>query len=33
MQFYAGRPADQWRGFAALDAANSGEPASRHDSA
>ena len=27
MQLYAGRPADQWRGFAALDAGNSGEPA------
>ena len=33
MQLHAGRSADQWRGFAALDAANSGEPATRHDSA
>ena len=33
MQLHAGRPADQWRGFAALDAGNSGEPATRHDSA
>jgi len=33
MQLYAGRPADQWRGFAALDAGNSGEPATRDDSA
>jgi hypothetical protein len=32
MQLYPGRPAEQWRGFAALDAANSGEPATRHDS-
>ena len=33
MQLDAGRPADQWRGFAALDAGNSGEPATRYDSA
>jgi hypothetical protein len=30
MQFHAGRPADQWCGFAALDAGNSGEPATRY---
>ena len=33
MQFYAGGAADQWRGLAALDARNSGEPVTRHDSA
>jgi hypothetical protein len=33
MQLYAGRPADQWRGFAAHDAGNSGEPITRYDSA
>jgi hypothetical protein len=33
MQFDAGWAADQWRGAAALDAANSGEPAARHDHA
>jgi hypothetical protein len=33
MQFYARRPPDQWRGPAALDAGNSGEPAARHNSA
>jgi hypothetical protein len=33
MQLYAGRPAHERRGFAAIDAANSGEPAPRHDSA
>jgi hypothetical protein len=33
MQLDAGRPADQWHGFAALDAANFGQPATRHDSA
>jgi hypothetical protein len=33
MQLYAGRSADQWRGFAALDAGNSGEPTTRYDSA
>ena len=33
MQFDAGRPADQRRGFAAVDAANSGQPAARHDRA
>jgi hypothetical protein len=33
MQLHAGRPADQWSGFAALDAGNSGEPAARYDSA
>jgi len=32
MQLYAGRPADQWRGFAALDARNSGEPITWYDS-
>jgi hypothetical protein len=32
MQLNAGRPANQWRGFAALDAANSGELAAGHDS-
>jgi hypothetical protein len=30
MQFHAGRSADQWRGFAALDTGNSGEPATRY---
>jgi hypothetical protein len=33
MQLDAGRPADQRRGFAALDAGNFGEPATRYDSA
>jgi hypothetical protein len=33
VQLYAGRSADQRRGFAALDARNSGEPATRYDSA
>jgi hypothetical protein len=33
VQLYARRPADQWRRIAALDAGNSGEPATRHDSA
>jgi len=33
MQLGAGRPADQWRGFAALDAGNSSDSATRHDSA
>jgi hypothetical protein len=33
MQFYPGRAADQWRGFAALDAGSSGEPVTRYDSA
>jgi hypothetical protein len=33
MQLHAGWPADQWRGLAALDARNSGEPATRYDSA
>jgi hypothetical protein len=33
MQRYAGRPANQWRGPAAHDAANSSEPAARYDSA
>jgi hypothetical protein len=33
MQLYPGRPADQWRGFAALDAGNSREPITRYDSA
>jgi hypothetical protein len=33
MQLCVRRPADQWRGFAAHDAANSGEPAARYDSA
>jgi hypothetical protein len=33
LQFCAGRAADQWRGLAALDAGNSGEPAARYDSA
>jgi AraC-like DNA-binding protein len=33
MQLYAGRPADQWRGFTALDAGNSGEPVTWYDSA
>ena len=32
MQLYAGRPADQWRGFAALDAGNSSYPAAWYDS-
>ena len=30
MQLYTGRPADQWRGFAALHAGNSVEPATWH---
>jgi hypothetical protein len=33
MQFYAGRPADQRRGFAALNAGNTAESAAGHDSA
>ena len=33
MQFYPRRPTDQWRGFAALDAGNSGEPGTRRNSA
>jgi hypothetical protein len=33
MQLHPGRSADQRRGFAALDARNSGEPGARHDSA
>jgi hypothetical protein len=33
MQLHARRSADQWRGFAALDARNSSEPATRYDSA
>ena len=33
MQLYAGRTADQWRGFTALDTGNSGEPITRYDSA
>ncbi|MGD0846442.1 hypothetical protein [Bradyrhizobium sp.] len=33
MQFYLRRPADQWRGFAALDARHSDEHVTRHDSA
>lgn len=33
MQLYAGRPAHQWRGFAALDARSSGEPVTWYDSA
>jgi hypothetical protein len=33
MQLYAGRTTDQWRGFAAFDAGNSGEPVTRYDSA
>jgi hypothetical protein len=33
MQLYAGRSADQRCGFTALNAGNSGEPATRHDSA
>jgi hypothetical protein len=33
MQLDAGGPADQRRGFAAHDAANSGEPATRYNSA
>jgi hypothetical protein len=33
MQLYAGRAADQWRRFGALDAGNSGEPTTRYDSA
>jgi hypothetical protein len=33
VQLYAWRPADQWRRIAALDARNSGEPATRYDSA
>jgi hypothetical protein len=33
MQLHPGRPANQWRGFAADDAANSGEPITRYDSA
>ncbi|HTB00547.1 MAG TPA: hypothetical protein VK804_08730 [Bradyrhizobium sp.] len=31
MQLYAGGPIRQWRGFAALNAANSGEPSAWHD--
>jgi hypothetical protein len=33
MQLHARRSADQWRGYAALDARNSCEPATRYDSA
>jgi hypothetical protein len=33
MQLYAGRTADQWRGFTALDTGNSGEPITWYDSA
>jgi hypothetical protein len=33
MQLYAGRPADQWRGFADLDAGNSGKSITRYNSA
>jgi hypothetical protein len=32
VQFHSGRPADQWRGFVALDTRNSGEPATRYAS-
>jgi hypothetical protein len=33
MQFYLRRPADQWRGLAALDAGHSDEHVTRYDSA
>jgi hypothetical protein len=32
MQLHAGRPADEWRGVAALDTTNSGELATGYDS-
>jgi hypothetical protein len=31
VQLYAGRTAEQWRGFAAFNPANSGGPFTRHD--